>query len=44
LRLLIVEDDPLLGDGISRLLEKDGYAVDWVKSGTSADTSLEVED
>jgi two-component system OmpR family response regulator len=44
MRLLIIEDDPLLGDGISRLLKRDGYAVDWVKSGTSADASIRAED
>lgn len=40
MRLLIVEDDALLGDGIRTGLSQQGYAVDWVEDGQSAETAL----
>jgi len=40
MRLLIVEDDPLLGEGIQTGLNNDGYAVDWVQDGEAAETAL----
>jgi DNA-binding response OmpR family regulator len=36
LRILVVEDDALLGDGIRAGLMLDAYAVDWVKDGQMA--------
>ena len=36
MRLLLVEDDPLLGEGIQRALSQDGYTVDWLKNGKQA--------
>jgi len=36
MRLLLVEDDALLGDGISASLRQEGYAVDWVRDGEAA--------
>lgn len=41
MRLLLVEDDALLGDGIRAGLELDAYAVDWVRSGEQALLALE---
>ena len=40
MRVLIVEDDPLLGDGLSRSLTQAGYAVDLVADGGMADAVL----
>jgi DNA-binding response OmpR family regulator len=40
LRLLLVEDDALLGDGIRAGLSLSGYAVDWVRDGESAQHAL----
>lgn len=37
MRILIVEDDPLLGDGIARGLKLIGYAVDWFRNSADAD-------
>jgi DNA-binding response OmpR family regulator len=36
MRLLIAEDDPMLGAGLKRALERAGYAADWAKSGEEA--------
>lgn len=44
MRLLIAEDDPQLGDGLTVGLRQDGYAVDWVKDGLAADLALKTED
>jgi two-component system OmpR family response regulator len=41
LRILLVEDDELLSDGMSRALRQAGYAVDHVVSGGDADIALE---
>jgi two-component system OmpR family response regulator len=40
MRILIVEDDPVLGDGIERSLAAAGYGVDRVDSGTAGDAAL----
>lgn len=34
--VLLVEDDPLLGEGMRRALERVGYAVTWAKDGEEA--------
>ncbi|MEQ1880234.1 MAG: response regulator [Burkholderiales bacterium] len=41
MRLLLVEDDVLLGDGIKSGLTQAGYAVDWDTSGDTARAILE---
>jgi DNA-binding response OmpR family regulator len=33
MRVLVAEDDSLLGDAVQRALTRAGYAVDWVRSG-----------
>ncbi len=40
MRLLIVEDDPLLGDGLAQGLRALGFVVDWVGDGEQADAAL----
>ena len=40
MRLLLVEDDELLGDGLKVALKQEGYAVDWVKEGYAAESAL----
>jgi DNA-binding response OmpR family regulator len=40
MRLLLVEDDRLLGDAVHAGLTQAGYAVDWVRDGEAATTSL----
>jgi DNA-binding response OmpR family regulator len=44
MRLLLVEDDPLLGDGIRTGLGQDDYTVDWFKEARSAEAALKSED
>lgn len=43
MRILLVEDDELLGDGLRNGLVQYGYAVDWLKDGVSADQALKTE-
>lgn len=40
MRMLIIEDDPLLGDGLQRALRSEGYTVDWVTRGTQVMPAL----
>jgi len=40
MRVLIVEDDPVLGDGLTRSLRQSDYAVDCVSDGGEADHVL----
>ncbi|MFA6972994.1 MAG: response regulator transcription factor [Gallionella sp.] len=43
MRVLVIEDDALLGDAIQAGLKQAGYAVDWMKDGVSADQALGTE-
>ena len=43
MRILIVEDEPLLAEGLSRSLKQAGYAVDCLDDGQEADTLLLTE-
>lgn len=40
MRVLLAEDDTVLADALCRALRKAGYAVDWVTSGSDADSAL----
>ncbi|MDA8384113.1 MAG: response regulator transcription factor [Betaproteobacteria bacterium] len=40
MRILIVEDDAVLADGLTRALRQSAYAVDWVRTGIEADQVL----
>lgn len=40
MRILVVEDDPLLGRGVQAGLEQAGFAPDWVRNGIAAGTAL----
>ena len=41
MRILVVEDDPLLGDGLQAGLAQAGFGVDWVKDGVAGELALE---
>jgi len=43
MRILVVEDDALLGDAIQAGLRQSGYAVDWLRDGIAADQALSTE-
>jgi len=43
MRILLVEDDTLLGDGLRAGLAQDGDAVDWVQDGAAADAALRAD-
>jgi len=40
MRILLVEDDPLLGDGLRAGLRQLGFQVDWVRDGAAAEREL----
>jgi DNA-binding response OmpR family regulator len=43
MRILLVEDDRLLGDGLQAGLTQAGYAVDWLRDGDAAVAALTTE-
>jgi len=43
MRLLLVEDDRMIGESLQRALRLEGYAVDWVRDATAAQTTLASE-
>lgn len=43
MRLLLVEDDLMIGESVLDLLRGESYAVDWVKDGEMADTALRTQ-
>jgi two-component system response regulator QseB len=43
MRLLLVEDDRMLGAGVERGLRRAGHAVDWVQDGEAAEGALATE-
>ena len=43
MRLLLVEDDLMIGESVLDLLSAESYAVDWVKDGEMADTALRTQ-
>jgi two-component system response regulator QseB len=40
MRILVVEDDPMIGKTLQQALQQDGYAVDWVTDGRAAQEAL----
>ena len=42
MRLLLVEDDEILGDGLVAGLKMEGYAVDWLTNGKLANEALKL--
>jgi DNA-binding response OmpR family regulator len=40
LRVLLVEDDPLIGDALQRGLRQEGLTADWVQNATHANASM----
>jgi DNA-binding response OmpR family regulator len=44
MRILLVEDDALLGDGIQRSLQHLGFTVDWLRDGKQGENALTSEE
>jgi two-component system response regulator QseB len=40
MRLLLIEDDPMIGAGVQQALRGDGYTVDWVRDGVTAELAV----
>jgi DNA-binding response OmpR family regulator len=40
MRVLLVEDDRMIGQAVQTALRQDGYAADWVRDAEAADTAL----
>ncbi|UJB65043.1 response regulator transcription factor [Acidovorax sp. YS12] len=43
MRLLLVEDDPMIGEAVRDLLRAERYAVDWATDGDMADAALSTQ-
>ncbi|CAD5374358.1 DNA-binding response regulator in two-component regulatory system with QseC [Rubrivivax sp. A210] len=43
MRILLAEDDPLLGDGLRAGLRQQGFLVDWVRDGVAAERELRAQ-
>lgn len=43
MRLLLVEDDTMIGEAVHDLLRAEHYAVDWARDGAMADTALRTQ-
>jgi len=43
MRILVIEDDSLLGDGIKAGLAQAGFTVDWVKDGVAGEPALKTD-
>jgi two-component system, OmpR family, response regulator QseB len=40
MRLLLVEDDPMLGNALQRVMQQESFAVDWARDGEEAELAL----
>ena len=40
MRILLVEDDPMIGESVADGLKSEGYAVDWVRDGKEAEAAV----
>jgi len=43
MRILLVEDDMMIGDSVRSALRHEGFAVDWVRDGRAAQSTLSTE-
>jgi two-component system response regulator QseB len=44
MRILLVEDDPMIGEAVRDGLKLEGFTVDWVRDGKAADVALDTGD
>ncbi len=43
MRLLLAEDDKMIGEDLQKALRKEGFVVNWVQDGQAADEALDIE-
>lgn len=43
MRVLLIEDDPMIGESMEEALRGENYAVDWVRDGDSAELAMRQE-
>lgn len=43
MRVLLVEDDRMIGDAVAQALKDESYAVDWVRDGQAAVQTIEIQ-
>lgn len=43
MRLLLIEDDSMIGESVRKGLRQDGFSVDWVQDGRAAELAVETE-
>ncbi|MGH1359019.1 MAG: response regulator [Burkholderiaceae bacterium] len=43
MRVLLIEDDAMIGDAVGQALQRADYAVDWVRDAEQADTALRAQ-
>ncbi|MEJ2176275.1 MAG: response regulator, partial [bacterium] len=43
MRILLVEDDPMIGASVREGLRQDGFTIDWVQDGVAAEAALAAE-
>lgn len=41
MRLLLIEDDAMIGESVRKALRQEGFTVDWLKDGKSAEAALD---
>ena len=44
MRVLLIEDDAMIGEAVEHALRRNHWAVDWVRDGDAADTALRTLD
>lgn len=44
MRILLVEDDKMIGEGLQKALRQNGYSVNWAEDGAMAEDALKDED
>lgn len=43
MRILLVEDDGMIGESLQKVLSQSGYSIDWAKDGEMADIALSTQ-